>query len=113
MLIQTRSIRVEQGYADQVVEKFSGPSAVDEMPGLIDRTVYVNKRSKDEEEVLILIRWESEEAWKNWEKSPQHIQGHRDGRNKEKPPYILGISVNMYEVKAVASGSAHNTKANG
>lgn len=110
MLIQTRSILVEKGYARQVAERFGGPSPVDEMPGLIDRTVSINKRSKDEEEVLVLIRWESEEAWKNWEKSPQHIQGHREGRSKPKPAYILGTTVNLYEVETVQTG--RNSEAN-
>lgn len=26
-----------------------------------------------------MIRWESEEAWKNWETSEEHLAGHRAG----------------------------------
>lgn len=102
MLIQTRSIKVEKGYAKQVVERFSQEAPIDKMPGLVDRTVTVNKRAKDYEEVMVIVRWESEEAWKNWEKSDVHIQGHRN--KKEKPPYILDVQVNIYEVKAVKQG---------
>lgn len=69
MLIQTRSMIIQKGYSDQVVERWSGPSPIMEMPGLIDFSVMVNKRNKEQEEVLVIIRWESEEAWKNWEKA--------------------------------------------
>ncbi|ADU28676.1 antibiotic biosynthesis monooxygenase [Evansella cellulosilytica] len=101
MLIQTRTITVKPGYSDQVVDRFSGDSPIDTMDGLIDRTVVVNRKKRDQEEVMVMIRWESLEAWKNWEKSDAHIQGHRNNKNKEKPEYILDINVNMYEVKAV------------
>lgn len=102
MVIQMRTIKVEKGYGEQVVERFSQDAPVDTMPGLIDRTVTVNRRSKEYEEVMVMIRWESLDAWKNWEKSDIHIQGHR--QKKEKPEYILDVSVNMYEVKTIKEG---------
>ncbi|AIQ52460.1 antibiotic biosynthesis monooxygenase [Paenibacillus sp. FSL R7-0331] len=106
MLIQTRSIVVEKGYSAQIIEKFSAPGALEEMPGLIDISVALNKKGKDNEEVLLLIRWESEDAWKNWEKSDAHLQGHRNSRGQEKPAYILSTTVNMYEVQKVKEGKA-------
>lgn len=104
MFIQTRTIVVEQGNSDKVVERFSAPGPVEEMEGLIDISVMVNKKHKENEEVIVLIRWESEEAWKNWEKSDVHIQGHRDSRGQEKPAFVVSTTVNMYEVKAVKKG---------
>ncbi|PZD96428.1 antibiotic biosynthesis monooxygenase [Paenibacillus sambharensis] len=109
MFVQTRSIVVEKGFADQVVERFSSEGAIDAMEGLVDRTVMVNRSSKEQEEVLVMIRWESEEAWKNWEKSDAHIQGHRDNRGKPKPEFIISSSVNMYNVKTVRPGKAAGT----
>lgn len=102
MFIQMRSMKVEKGHSEKVVERFSQNAPIDTMPGLIDRIVSVNKRAKDYEEVMVIVRWESIEAWKNWEKSDVHIQGHRTKR--EKPKYILDVSVNMYEVKAIKEG---------
>lgn len=104
MLIQMRTVTVEPGNADKVIERFAKPGLLDDREGLIDISVMVNKRKKDEEEVIIMIRWASEEAWKNWEKSPEHIQGHRDKRGQEPPAYVRSSSVNMYEVKAVREG---------
>lgn len=103
MLIQTRKITVKKGFSDKVVERFGQPGGpMSEIPGFIDKTVMVKKnRSRDEEteEVLVMIRWESEEAWKTWEKSPAHIEGHRNSRNQEKPEFLLDTQVSMYEVK--------------
>ncbi len=45
MVIQTRTITVQTGYSDQVVERFSQDSPIDAMDGLIDRTVMVNRTS--------------------------------------------------------------------
>ncbi|MDE5415394.1 antibiotic biosynthesis monooxygenase [Alkalihalobacterium chitinilyticum] len=106
MVIQTRTITVQPGYSDQVVERFSQESPIDTMDGLMDRTVMVNRKKKDQEEVIVMVRWESLEAWKNWEKSGAHIQGHKNNKGKAKPEYILDINVNMYEVKAVKKQEA-------
>lgn len=106
MLVQTRTITVKQGFSGQVVERFGKPGGpMAEIPGFIDKTVMIkkNRTSKEEtEEVVVLIRWESEEAWKTWEKSPAHIEGHRNSRNQEKPDFLLDTKVTMYEVAAPA-----------
>ncbi|MCG7212308.1 antibiotic biosynthesis monooxygenase [Paenibacillus mucilaginosus] len=105
MLIQTRTIVVQQGKSDLVLERFSKESPMDAMEGLIDKTIMVNRKKQEEtEEVMIMIRWRSVEDWKNWEKSDTHIQGHRSGSGKTKPEHILSVTVNMYEVKGVREG---------
>lgn len=106
MLIQTRTIVVQKGNADKVVERFSREGVLDEREGLIDITVMTNKRSKDTDEVVVVIRWESEEAWKNWEKSPEHIQGHRNSRGQTPPEYVVSTTVNMYDVNKVRKGKS-------
>lgn len=89
-----------------MVQRFSQDSPIHQMEGLIDFSVMVNKNQKEHEEVMILIRWESQEAWKNWEKSDVHIQGHRDKRGQPKPEYVISSSVNMFDVKTVKAGKA-------
>ncbi|MFB9275004.1 antibiotic biosynthesis monooxygenase [Cohnella cellulosilytica] len=106
MLIQTRTIVVQKGNADKVVERFSREGVLDEREGLIDITVMTNKRSKETDEVVVVIRWESEEAWKNWEKSPEHIQGHRNSRGQTPPEYVVSTTVNMYDVNKVRKGKS-------
>lgn len=104
MLIQTRTIIVQPGNSDKVVERFSKEGPLDGMEGLIDVTVMVNKRSKESEEVVVFIRWESEQAWKNWEKSPEHIQGHRNAKGQQPPEYVISSTVSMFDVKKVRPG---------
>ncbi|CAM4459028.1 antibiotic biosynthesis monooxygenase [Paenibacillus tarimensis] len=102
MLIQTRTIVVQKGKTDLVLERFKQDGPMDAMEGLIDKTIMVNrKKQEDQEEVVIMNRWRSVEDWKNWEKSDVHIQGHRQNNGKPKPEHIISVSVNMYEVKAV------------
>ncbi len=47
-----------------------------------------------------MIRWESEEAWKNWETSEEHLAGHRAGRGKPKPDHIINVEHGVYYVKS-------------
>ncbi|WP_426445428.1 antibiotic biosynthesis monooxygenase [Paenibacillus sp. S-38] len=106
MLIQTRTIVVQKGKSDLVLERFSKESPMDAMEGLIDKTIMVNrKKQEDCEEVMIMIRWRSLEDWKNWEKSDAHIQGHRQNRGQPKPEHIISVTVNMYELNAVREGA--------
>lgn len=105
MIIQTRTIVVEKGNADKIVERFSREDALDSQEGLIDISIMVKMRSKENEEVVVIIRWASEEAWKNWEKSPAHLQGHRDQKGHQPPDYIISYTVAMYELKKVKKGT--------
>lgn len=105
MLIQTRTIVVQKGTADLVLERFMQDGPMDTMEGLIDRSVMVNrKKQDDQEEVVVMARWKSVEDWKNWEKSDAHIQGHRRNQGKPQPEHVISVSINMYEVKAIKEG---------
>jgi heme oxygenase (staphylobilin-producing) len=111
VFIQMRSILVETGNSQTVVDNFSKEGHIDGMEGLIDIHIMVNRKAKDSEEVVIMIRWESEEAWKNWEKDPVHIAGHRNRRNEEGPTYIIDSSVNMYNVHKIKEGTFNKADA--
>ncbi|OPA81289.1 antibiotic biosynthesis monooxygenase [Paenibacillus selenitireducens] len=108
MFIQLRTIVVEQGNSDQVVANFSKESPVEQMEGFLDKTVMVDKRGKEDEEVVVMIRWRSKEDWKNWEKSDVHIQGHREKRGQQPPAYVIRSSVKMYEVEQVKQGKVNS-----
>lgn len=101
MFIQTKVIQVKEGHAQTLVEKFSKPGAVEQSAGFIDLSILVKKVRKGDEEIIILVRWESEEAWKGWERSEAHLAGHRNSRDQPKPDYVLGSSHGNYEVMAV------------
>ncbi|TRZ38368.1 antibiotic biosynthesis monooxygenase [Niallia circulans] len=107
MFVITRTMIVKEGTSDLVVNKFSQGGIVEEQEGFVDVSVYVKKVRRGDEEVLLIFRWESEEAWKNWEKSPAHIEGHRKNIGKPKPDHIISVKVDKYELKAVKKGKQH------
>lgn len=109
MFIQLRTMAVQKGYSEQVAARFTKDGPMDEMNGLIDRTVMVNTRGREQDEVVVMIRWESQEDWKNWEKSDAHLQGHRDKKAQEPPAYMISTTVKMYEVQAVKPGKASSS----
>jgi heme oxygenase (staphylobilin-producing) len=100
MFCQIKRIVVKEGFSDQVVERFSKPGGLMvQQPGFLDKQVLVKKVRRGDEEVLVMVRWDSEEDWKNWEKSPEHIAGHKAKRGAAKPEYIIETSQDLYEVK--------------
>ncbi|MDA5107970.1 antibiotic biosynthesis monooxygenase [Brevibacillus sp. LEMMJ03] len=104
MFVETKNLIVKEGTSDKVVERFSREGAVEKSEGFVDLSVLVKKSRKGEEEVIVMIRWESEEAWKKWELSEAHLEGHRQARGKPKPDYLISSSHHVYEVKVYKSG---------
>jgi heme oxygenase (staphylobilin-producing) len=105
VLIETLTIHVKEGTSDKVVQRFSEAGAIEQSPGFIDLSILVKKVRRGDEEVIIMIRWESEEAWKTWETSEAHLEGHRQSRGKPKPEHVISSSHSMYEIKAVKGAS--------
>jgi heme oxygenase (staphylobilin-producing) len=104
MFYQIRRIVVKEGFSEQVVENFSNRGGLmAQRPGYIGKQILVKKVRRGEEEVMVMVQWESEEDWKNWEKSPEHIAGHKAKRSAgaaaEKPEYIVETSHDLYYVK--------------
>ena len=108
MFVQIRKWTVTEGNADKVLERFGkkpdkGPSLLEKQPGYIGRELMVKKARRGDEEVVMLVRWESEEAWKNWEKSPEHIAGHKKkiaehGGKPPKPEYVVSMEHGNFTV---------------
>ncbi|MFT4414023.1 antibiotic biosynthesis monooxygenase [Fredinandcohnia humi] len=107
MFVQMRKITVTEGNSDKIVERFSKKGIIEEQEGFIDMTVMVKKVRRGDEEVVISTRWESEEKWKQWEKSDAHIAGHKAKMGQPKPEYILHSEGGVYEVKSVKKAVEH------
>jgi heme oxygenase (staphylobilin-producing) len=89
---------VTEGNAEQVVKRFGGKGIIEKQEGFVDSTVMVKKARRGDEEVIIMVRWESEKYWKQ---SPTHIAGHKANLGKPKPDYIISSEGGLYEVEAV------------
>lgn len=106
MFVEMKTIQVKEGFSEQVVNRFSGEGPIEKAEGFIDLSVMVKKTRKGDEEVLVLVRWESEEAWKNWEKSEPHLEMHRQSREQGKPDFIIGGTHGLYELRGTKTYSA-------
>ncbi|MBM6618944.1 antibiotic biosynthesis monooxygenase family protein [Bacillus suaedaesalsae] len=98
MFLQLKSFKVTEGHADKMVERFAGRGVIEEQPGFIDLSVFKKKQRRGDEEVIVLVRWESEENWKAWETSEIHLQGHRENQGKPGPAYILEGNQQVYNM---------------
>ncbi|TXK80647.1 antibiotic biosynthesis monooxygenase [Paenibacillus sp. N3.4] len=101
MLIEMLSIVVKEGFSDQVVQRFTAEAAVEKAEGFVDLSVMVKQARKGEEEIIVMIRWENERLWKQWELSEPHLEGHRQERKHGKPDFVLSSKNDTYTVKAV------------
>jgi heme oxygenase (staphylobilin-producing) len=101
MFVQMKTITVTEGNSDQVVNRFGGEGIIEKQAGFIDLSVMVKKVRRGDEEVVVMIRWESEEYWKKWEKSEAHIAGHKANLGKPKPEYIVNSEGGLYDIKVV------------
>ncbi|GIP19243.1 antibiotic biosynthesis monooxygenase [Paenibacillus montaniterrae] len=106
MFVQIRKWTVTEGNSDKILERFTkkpgdGPSLIEQREGFIGRELLVKQTRRGDEEVVMIIRWESEEAWKAWEKSPEHIAGHRaklkEGKPQQ-PEYVISMEHGNYTV---------------
>lgn len=108
MFVQIRKWIVTEGNSDKIIERFSkkpgqGPSMLEQREGFIGRELLVKNVRRGEEEVVMIIRWESEDAWKAWEKSPEHIAGHKakikeHGGKPPKPEFVISMEHGNYTV---------------
>lgn len=108
MFVQIRKWTVTEGNSEQILERFrkktgQGPSLVEQREGFISRELLVKNVRRGAEEVMMIVRWESEAAWKAWEKSPEHIAGHKKkiAEHSGKPPkpeYVIAMEHGNYTV---------------
>lgn len=101
MFATLRKMVVTEGNADKLVQRFSGAGIIDKQEGFVDVTVMKQKAKRGEEEIVVMMRWELEAHWKQWEQSDAHIAGHKAKQGQPKPEYIISVESGRYEIQAV------------
>lgn len=77
MFLEQKSITVAPGAGQSLAERFAHAEVVARQPGFIRVESGVSIGSANEE-VIVLIYWDSKESFLNWKKSDDHIKGHKD-----------------------------------
>lgn len=101
LFIQVKRITVKEGFSSEIINKFSREGIIEKQEGFIELNVMVKKIRRGDEEVMIMIKWESEEYWKQWEKSDAHIAGHKANLGKPKPDFHISSEGGLYDLVAV------------
>ncbi len=101
MFVILRKMVIKGENVEQVVNKFTSEALVEKQEGFIDLSVLEEKSRNEDKEVVIMIRWESEEHWKQWEKSDAHIAGHKANLGKPKPNYIISSEAKKYHLLGI------------
>lgn len=95
MFIEMKKFTVKKGFSDEIIKKFSEKKPVGKIDGVVDFTIMKKLKSDETEEVIIEMRWENQEYFTNWKKSPAHKAGHAN-RVKEKPEFIVDVKMELY-----------------
>lgn len=97
MFVEIKRITIKEGFAERIIEKFSGQSKMQEFDGFLEISVMKGLKKSEVEEILIESRWRDQEAYTKWKQSDFHKAGHAN--KKEKPEFMVDISVSMYNVE--------------
>lgn len=77
MIAIFNSLPVKEGAADEIVARFSASrGSVQDFPGFVSMEVL---RSEGDDEVLVITRWESREAFDTWVASDEFKTAHGRG----------------------------------
>lgn len=95
MFIQIKRIAVKKGFADEVIKKFSTSTTVERINGFAGLTIMKNVKESDTEEIMVELRWKTQDDYKNWKSSDEHKSSHANIKN-EKPEFIIDVKVDLY-----------------
>lgn len=110
MIIVTNTIKVEKGYAEHVIQQFTGTDGsghptkdIADVDGFLGFELWqTHLPDSDYEEVVVSSKWVSEEAQKAWVKSDSFKKAHgrtKDSREQKRDRKgILGNTITQYEI---------------
>ncbi|MFI3209774.1 MAG: antibiotic biosynthesis monooxygenase [Peptostreptococcaceae bacterium] len=98
MFIEQKTIKVKNGFADKMIEKFSNLESMQSKEGFIECLIMKGIKNEEIEEVVITVKWDSQQNFTKWKTSDEHKVGHQ---NKEKQDFVISGEVKLFEVKTV------------
>ncbi|GAE32242.1 heme oxygenase [Halalkalibacter hemicellulosilyticus] len=98
MVIVTNRSKITKGNGEKLIERFKKVGKVEFMEGFLGLEVHFTQNTKDYDEVSVVTRWDSKDAFKNWTKSDAFRESHQ---KREIPEYIIENDISFYDVKVV------------
>ncbi|MCU5746473.1 antibiotic biosynthesis monooxygenase [Staphylococcus sp. SQ8-PEA] len=100
MFMAENRLELKKGSAEETTKRFYNRQGIENIEGFKDMLVTVSREIEDIEEVKILTIWDSEECFKNWLKSDEFKEAHKNVRqNKEDSQSpILKNEVSTYSI---------------
>lgn len=99
MYMVTNTIKVLEGYGDDILERFKIRQGIEEMEGFIELKVMKKLKIEGYDEVLVHTVWEDEAAFKKWFASREFHLAHRNpAMTPDGQKMVTGNSIDFYEV---------------
>lgn len=97
MYIVTNITKIKKGEGHKLIQRFDKVGKVETMEGFLGLEVLSSKKLEEYDEVSIVTRWDSEEAFTGWTKSDAFKESHNHQGGK--PDYILSNKTAYQEVE--------------
>lgn len=99
MYIVTNCVKCRKDEGHKLVKRFDKVGKIEFMPGFLGMEVLLSDKLDDYDEVSIVTRWESEEAFKNWQNSKAFKEAH--AHKGGKPEYIISNKILYHKIEVV------------
>ncbi|PWW03284.1 heme oxygenase (staphylobilin-producing) [Paenibacillus cellulosilyticus] len=96
MLIVTNTSQIVKGSGEKLIERFDRIGQVERMEGFLGLEVLFTQNISEYDEVSIVTRWTSREAFQGWTKSEAFRESHQ---HRKTPDYILNNKITFQEVR--------------
>lgn len=96
MIIVTNTSQIVKGSGDKLVERFDRIGKVEQMEGFLGLEVLWTQNLKEYDEVAVVTRWTSKDAFQAWTKSEAFRESHK---HRNIPDYILDNKITFQEIK--------------
>ena len=101
MFIESKVFTLKEGYAEEFAKKFSKGEKIKQAEGFVEIIVMKRVRKGENEELIVMTRWEDQKAYTSWKNSDAHKAGH--AQKKEKPDFIVNVKMDTYTVEGFNS----------
>jgi heme oxygenase (staphylobilin-producing) len=96
MYIVTNTIRVKNGFGDELTARFKETKAIQQFEGFVRLELWRTEGLIEFEELKVCTTWENKESFEAWFKSDSFKKAHSG--KKGKSDNVLGSEVHKYEV---------------